>query len=222
VPGAGKNIPYPTPTGTHVPEGTTVEALVRKLNFEDRRDSSLLAGESTFVRGYVYEAFNRDSVVAATLRSSLNVTPLFSAMVARHGIRPEHSGADALAITVPNVGALPWEAVVEFRDHPGSQEARAKLREFDARGADGDPERGYEYLRSVHGAVTTALFEALDDQRRGLPEQLAEEAIKTAVSFVPVVGPAVELTASVADAVIDTRRFNRSWIAALMQLRARS
>ena len=119
-------------------------------------------------------------------------------------------------------GGLPWEAVVEFRDHPGSQEARAKLREFDERAAQGDAEAANAYLRAVAQEVTDMLFRVIDDQRKGLPEQMADEAIKTAVSFVPVVGPAVELTASVAQAVIDDQRFKRSWIAALMQLRARA
>jgi hypothetical protein len=64
-------------------------------------------------------------------------------MIRRRGIQPEHTGAEALAITVPNVGSLPWEAIAEFREHPGSQEARARLRQFDARGAAGERERGF-------------------------------------------------------------------------------
>jgi hypothetical protein len=89
-------------------------------------------------------------------------------------------------------------------------------------GAAGEPERGYEYLRSVHAEVTAAVFAALDDQRRSLPEQLAAEALKSAVSIVPVVRDAVQMTPTVAEAVIESRRFERSWIAARMRLRDRT
>jgi hypothetical protein len=74
----------------------------------------------------------------------------------------------------------------------------------------------------VHAEVTAALFDALDDQRRSLPEQLAAEALKSAVSVVPVIGDAVRMTATVVEAVIENRRFNRSWIAAFMRLRDRT
>jgi hypothetical protein len=99
--------------------------------------------------------------------------------------RAGHSLAEALAVAVPNVGALPWEALLEFRQHRASQEARAKLREFEARVADGESERGHEYLRKVHAEVTTAPFQALEEPRRSLPAQPAGAALKTGVSLGP-------------------------------------
>jgi hypothetical protein len=59
------------------------------------------------------------------------------------------------------------------------------------------------------------MFRAFADVRRGLPEQIAEEALKTVVSCFFAVGPVVSL----AQMALDERRFSRSWIAALMQLR---
>jgi hypothetical protein len=222
VPGSGRDIPFPSEFGPMIPDGSPVPRMIGQMNFRDLDDHSLAPGANDFVRSYVYKAFNRDAVVAATHRSSLSVTPLFRPMVERRGIRPESSGASALAIMVPNVGGLPWEAVIEFHDHPGGQEARAKLREFDELAAQGDAEAANAYLLAVGQEVTNMLFQVIEDQRKGLPEQMAEEAIKTAVSLVPVVGPVVEFAASTADSVVDFRRFNRSWIAALMELRDRA
>jgi hypothetical protein len=205
-------------SGLDVPRSTPVGALIAELNFEDSRDRSLMAEANPWLREFVYKSFNRDAATAAALGSAFNVTPLFAPLIEHHGVEADLPGTTALAVTVPNVRVLPWEAIVEFREHPGSREARAKLREFDQRAAEGDPQAAYACLLAVSQEITTTLFRVIKEQRRRLPEQMGEEALLNAVSLVPVVGPAVAVTSSLAQAVLEDRRFQRSWVAALMSL----
>ena len=209
-------------SAAHIPRSDPLGERIATLDWSDLRDQSLLRDRSRQERAFIYKAFNRDATLAAAFGSAFSVTPLFNPMVQRHGLAADLAGSGPLAFAVPHVGALPWEAVVEFRDHDGSREARAKLREFDELAARGDAESANAHLLAVGQELTAVLFQAIKDQRKGLPEQMAEEAIKTAVSFLPVVGPAVESVSAVTQMVVEERRFNRSWIAALMTLQQRS
>jgi hypothetical protein len=157
-----------------------------------------------------------------THRSSLSVTRLFVPLLQRRGVTLGPGHASPPRITVPNVGSLPWEAIVEFRDHPGSQEARVMLREFVTRAAEGQAERGYEYLGSVNDAITALLYQALNELKPNLGKELASEALLAGVSIIPGVGNVIGPAASTTQAVRETRRFNRSWIAALMRLQPHS
>ena len=164
VEGSGSDFPHTTPIGERI----------AALNFEDFRDHGLMRDHDQWVRDFVYKSFNRDSTVAAALGSAFSLTPVFEPMLRRRGVAAESGGVESLGMIVPNVGGLPWEAVVEFRDHPGSQEARAKLREFDERAAQGDAEAANAYLRAVAQEVTDMLFRVIDDQRKGLPGRIGQ------------------------------------------------
>jgi hypothetical protein len=210
-------------TGGSNLDPNTLGEVAGRLRFEYSRDTELLPGVNEFYRSWLVNTFTRDAVLAAHLDASFGITGLFAPIAERArgvlGIAPELTGAEALAIQVPNIGALPWEAVVQFREHAGSQEARAKLREFEQRAAsDTDPGDAYEFLKRVSAEVNLAYQAAVDDMRDSLTEALTKEVAKTGVSFIPVVGPFLGYGASVAELGLDVLKERKSWIAALMQL----
>ncbi len=120
---------------------------------------------------------------------------------------------------VPNLGSLPWEAVLEFREHQGSAEARAKLREFESRAAEQEPEDAYQFLKGVTREISDAYAAVINDLAPKLPEALAQEALLTLISVTSVIGPFVEKAVAVGQDVANASAFDRSWIAALMKLR---
>lgn len=213
-----KTIELPNSFSSSRPVGQTIQ----RLNFRDQSDKELmpdLKGSNRFLRQFVIKSFNRDSVVAANLRASFNVTSLFTPMLKRRRLHYEQSGSESFRLFVRNLGALPWEAVVEFREHPGSQEARSKLREFEERAAAEEPQDAYDFLARVSQETTDALLAAWEDLRPSLPEDLAREAVATGVSFIPVVGPFLGPSVSASQAVYEALKDRRSWLAALMVLR---
>jgi hypothetical protein len=191
---------------------------IRHLNFLDLGDRDLMPDTDTFLRSFIYQSFNRDSVIAAGMDASFCVTPLFAPMVAHRGLQPELAGSEALSILVPELTKVPWEAVVEYREHPGSSEARDRLREFERLAHEEEPEDAYEFLRKVSQEVNKAYRAAMVDLAPSFPEELAKEILLTAVSTVSVIGPVVEKAASLTSAAREAREFNRSWIAALMKV----
>lgn len=204
------------------PASRPVGEAIGRLNFRDRSDQALmpeLKGTDSFLRQFVIKSFNRDSVVAANLGASFNVSSLFTPMLNKRGFRYDRSGSESLRLFARNLGALPWEAVVGFREHPGSQEARSKLREFEERAATEEPQDAYDFLARVSQETTDALLAAWEDLRPSLPEDLAREAVATGVSFVPIVGPFLGPGVSAGHSAYEALKDRRSWLAALMVLR---
>src|SRR5215203_964418 len=129
--------------GNKPPAGTPDGNLFRRRFFRERFDATLMPesrDEGQYKRRWIIEVFNRDLVAASAINATFNPTTLFAPIVERRGWGTPLDGREALGIAVPNVGALPWEAVVEFRDHAGSTEARAMLREFEEKAAHEEPE----------------------------------------------------------------------------------
>jgi hypothetical protein len=202
------------------PVGAQVAREIEALDHEDRLDESLMPEQQNeWVRRYVSQSFNRDAIIASELGAAFNITPMFAPMVERRGVRPDLPGSEALSYVIPNLGRMPWEAIVEFREHDGSEEARAKLREFEQRAAE-DAQDAFNYGRGAGQEITAARFGALEDQRSSLPEELAKEALLGAVELVPGVGPIAEKIASVAQTIREDRRLRRHWTSALMLLRS--
>jgi hypothetical protein len=172
-----------------------------------------------FCRYFIYKSFNRDSVLTTSMGAVFNVTGLFAPMIERRGGVIDHPGGEALGVVVPNLGSLPWEAVIEFRAHQGSPEARAKLRQFDELPADEEPQDVVRFQRRVSQEVNSAIFGAWNDLRPNLPEALGMEAAKTGVSLYPIVGPFIASGLSVSEALARDFQDRRSWLAALWKLR---
>jgi hypothetical protein len=170
------------------------------------------------VKRFAQGALARDAVVAASIGAAFNVTSLFEPLIAGTGAQPEPSGRVALDILVPDVGKLPWEAIAEYREHAGSQEARGKLQEFEERVAAAGPDDPLEFQRGVFHEISRELFAVIADLEGTLTKELAGEAVKTGVSFIPVIGPFLGPGASLIQAVAEEVQERRTWYAALMKL----
>jgi hypothetical protein len=201
--------------------GSPADAVLSELNARAARDAGVMPGSPKRQRTFVYESFHRDALLAADFGAAFNVSPLFRPMTARAEGRPDFPGFGALQIVLPNMQSLPWEAVVEFRSHAGSEEARERLREFDRRAAESEPEDAEQFLARAGHELNRELMAAWTDLQPSLPERLAEEAARTAVSLIPVAGPFAEKAATLAQILEETTTHRRSWIAALMQLQSR-
>ena len=170
-------------------------------------------------RGFVIDALSRDAVVAATLEASVLVTSLFRPILSDvEGVAVDRQGQAALEIFLPNVAELPWEAISDFREHPGSHDARGKLRSIEERAAADGPEPS-DFTRRLAEEITNDLLAAVNEQRGSVGKKLAKEAATTAVSFFPVVGPALGPGVSPSETVTEVVKDRRSWHAALMLLR---
>ncbi len=198
--------------------GEPIYEAIRQQNFADFTDRALMPDHESFLRSFIYEAFNRDAAVATALEASFTGTPLFSPMIARAGLEAEAAGAEALNIVVGDVGNLPWEAVLEFRSHRASQEARDRLREFERLAIESEPRDAYEFIRRVGHEVNRGFRAAVEELAPSLPGELAKQVLLDGVATVSVVGAPVAAVAGAASAVSASRAFNRSWIAAVMVL----
>ena len=102
--------------------GQAAYAAIKELNYSDLGNRNLMPDTDSFLKTFIYQSFNRDSVLAAGMEASFSVTPMFAPMVSHRGLRPELAGSEALSVLVPDLTRVPWEAVVEYREHPGSSE----------------------------------------------------------------------------------------------------
>ncbi len=190
---------------------------ISQQNFRDRSDRSLMAHVNTFRRDFIYKSFNRDVAVAQDLGAVVQVSTLFEPMLQHRGRQP--SGTTALEIAAPNLSSLEWEQVLEFRQHPGAEEARHMLREFERLALEEGPRDAEEFLMKVSQQVTDGLLGALKDREVHLGRAVAEEAAKTGVSMIPFVGPFIEKGITAVEIGAAKLAESRSGLAALMKLR---
>jgi hypothetical protein len=183
----------------------------------DWLDDTLMPGVNTFRRDFIRKSFTRDAAIAQDFDAVLQVSTLFQPMLERHGWKA--TGMTAIEIAAPNLGELEWEQVLEFREHPGAQEARQRLREWERVAAEQEPRDAREFLLSVSQQATKDMLAAWEDKRRSLGEAVIEESAKTLVGFFPFVGPFIGGVVSVGEAAAESRVESRSGIAALMKLR---
>jgi hypothetical protein len=198
--------------------GDPVHDAIGRMNFADFTDRGLMPDVDRFLRSFIYESFNRDAVVATALGASFTATPLFQPIIARGGVEAEAAGAEALAVVVGDMGALPWEAVLAFRDHPGSREARERLREFERLAVEAEPRDAYDFIRKVGHEVNRAFAAAVEDLSPSLPEELAKQVLLNGVAMISVIGAPIAAVAGAASEVSASRGFQRSWVAAMMSL----
>jgi hypothetical protein len=196
------------------PAVAEIKRLLEQANLADRADLM----HSNFVIG----ALSRDAAVAATQEASVLVTSLFRPILFNiEGVSLDRQGQAALEIVLPNVAGLPWEAISEFREHPGSQDARGKLRSVEERAA-ADGLEPSDFTRRVAEEITSDLLAALTEQKGSAAKKLAKEAVNTAVSLVPVVGTVLGPGVSLSETITEVVKDRRSWHAALMQLKDKS
>jgi len=194
---------------------------IRAADFQDWTDKQLMPDRQKFERDLIYKSFNRDVTVANAIGATISVTPLFNPMIQHRGLPLERSGDKALNILVPNLSALSWEAVDDFRSHPGCSEARAMLRMFESNVAELEPDDDVAQIQTLAAEITGVYQQALNDSRTRLGRELADEALKTSVAMVPGVGPIAEKAATVTQIAREWNRERRSWTAAIFELNRR-
>jgi len=161
-----------------------------------------------WLRDFVAKAFDRDAALADRLEATFNVSPLFRPMLAAR--RPESveaSAEAALTYLFPDVSDLPWEVVMEFRQHDAAGEARARLQAAIRRAQQ-------DGITAADNQLTRDMVFADKDVRRR--HSLAERLTKMAVSVVPVAGGALSEGAG---AAAESARGKQDWVAALRLLR---
>jgi hypothetical protein len=203
--------------GGEISSSNPVGQATSQQNFRDWTDESLMPGLNTFERDFIYKSFNRDLAVAQKIGAVVQMSTLFEPMLRRRGRQP--SGTTAPEIAVPNLSALEWEQVLEFRRHPGAEEARKMLREFERVALEQDPQEAEAFLLKVSQQVTGSLFSALADRGVHLGRTVAEEAAKTGISFIPIAGPFIEKAITAVELGAAKLAESRSGVAALMKLR---
>jgi hypothetical protein len=171
-----------------------------------------------YIKRFAQEALARDAVVAAQMGAAFSVTSLFEPLLAGTGAELAPTGRVALDILVPDVGNLPWQAVAEYREHPGSEDARGKLHDFEERAMVAEPDDPLVFQREVFREISRDLFAVIADLEGSLTKDLADEAVKTGVSFIPVIGPFLGPGVSLAQAVAEEIQQRRTWYAAVMKL----
>jgi hypothetical protein len=166
-----------------------------------------LRTKQPWLRDFVIKAFDRDAALAERLEATFNVSPLFEPMFAAR--RPEAAAPTAeetLTYLFPDVSDLPWEVVMEFREHDAAGEARARLQDAVERAQrDG--------ITAANNQLTRDMIFADKDLRKR--HSLKERLTKMAVSVVPVAGGALTEGAG---AAADAARGKHDWIAALRLL----
>jgi hypothetical protein len=85
-----------------------------------------------------------------------------------------------------------------------------------ARAIEQEPGDAEEFLTRVSQQAAHGLFGALEDRQPNLSRTVVEEAAKTAVGFVPFVGPFVGGVVSVGEVAAEKLHGSRSGIAAIM------
>jgi hypothetical protein len=167
-----------------------------------------LRTEQPWLRDFVIKAFDRDAALAEHLEATFNVSPLFEPMfVARRPEAAAPTAEETLTYFFPDVSDLPWEVVMEFREHDAAGEARARLQDAVERAQrDG--------ITAADNQLTRDMIFADKDLRKR--HSLKERLTKMAVSVVPVAGGALTEGAG---AAADAARGKHDWVAALSLLR---
>jgi hypothetical protein len=194
------------------------EAARRTLQEEETTRAGTPASESVALVGALKEALD----LAAELRAVPALSSAFQDIAAARGVAVQLPGVESLGFVVPNFSVLPWEEIARFRDHPGSVEARGRLREFESEVAARELPGSAEYVRSTGRAVSEALIGVARDLAPSLPEDLQSPVLGSAIGLVPIVGQYASLAVSMGDIVAALRQsqaFEGSWVAAVFELR---
>jgi hypothetical protein len=183
-------------------------------------ESAAPPSDNSFHRTFTIDAFSRDAVIAGAMEAAVQVTSLFAPLMSgMPNIAADHPGMLSLNVAVPGIEQLPWEAICEFRDHAGSEEARAKLRNAEERVAAETVSDPAAFALRVGQEITDDLFAAIAEMKGSVAKRLVKEGVNAGISLLPVVGT-FSSAVSAAEAVAESSKQSRTWHAALMKLRS--
>lgn len=174
------------------------------------------------LEGLMADNFAEAAQVAELFSATFNVTPAYANIASERGVPLSLPGEEGLRFFVPNLTALPWEAIAQFREHSAAKEARERLAAFEERalheGQPGSPAN----IRATATQVTDCLVSAAQELAPSLTEDLRGPVLGTAVSIVPVVGQFLSLASSMGDLIAAVKQhqdYAGSWLAAIFELR---
>jgi hypothetical protein len=168
---------------------------------------------------FAAKSLARDGIFAAAIGAAINVTPMFAPLIESVESKGKAHGSTALAVAVPSIGHLSWEAIAEFRERPGSIEAREMLRSVEDVARDQEHRDAESYLRTINASIMDAMAGALIETDVNLSRTVGREAVGIAVSFIPIVGPVVGPAIGIAEALHQRAEQRANGIYALMTLR---
>lgn len=168
---------------------------------------------------YAAESLAGDALLAARLGATISVSPMFLPFAGTGEVEPVVTGSDALSLLIPDLRRLTWESIADYRERPGSVEARGLLRGFEEAAIKQEPGDAVDYLEKVSGEITGALLGSLSDTEVNIPKTIAREAATVAAGFVPIVGPGIGAAAGVAEAIGRRIEQRESGVLALATLR---
>ncbi len=198
-------------------EHNELKGAIRQLKQSLERSAE--DGDNAFHRGFTIDSLSRDATVAGAMEAAVQVTSLFEPLLAgMPDVKPDHPGLVSLAVAVPGIGQLSWEEICEFRDHAGSEDARAKLRDAEERVAAEEISDPAAFATRVGQEITGDLFAAIAELKGSLPKKLAKEGMNAGISLIPTVGT-FAAGVSAAEAIGESAKQARTWHAALMKLR---
>jgi hypothetical protein len=204
-------------SGQMLAEHAILKAEERKLKCSLQQSAD--AADNSFHRDFVIDALSRDATIATAMGAAVQVTSLFEPLLA--GIpdaTADHPGLLALEVAVPGLDQLSWEAICEFREHAGNEEARGRLRDAEERVAAGTTSDPAAFALRVGQEISTDLFAALSELEGSLPKKLVKDGINAGISFIPVAGTFASAV-SAAETLAESAKQKRTWHAALMKLR---
>lgn len=179
-----------------------------RLALSDAQLLPELRGADRWLREFVVKAFDRDSALAEEVDATFNVSPLFQPVLTKR--RPESGRSNAegvLKYMFPDVSDLPWERVMEFREHPAAAEARERLHEVTTRALE-------DGIGAADNQITRDMMFAEKELRKRYSG--SERTARIIASIVPVPG---NLLSEGVTAVVESARRKRDWVAALTLLR---
>jgi hypothetical protein len=175
--------------------------------------------DNPFHRSFLIDALSRDATVAAAMGAAVQVTSLFEPLLpGLPDMAADHPGLLSLEVAVSGIDQLPWEAICEFREHAGSEEARGRLRDAEERVAAETISDPAAFALRVGQEISSDLFAAMTDIEGSLSKKIVKEGVNAGISLIPVVG-AFASGISVAETVAEAAKGRRTWHAALMRLR---
>ena len=189
----------------------------RKLRWSLQQ--SVDAADNSFHRGFLIDAFSRDATVAATMGAAVQVTSLFEPLLpGLPDMTADHPGLLSLSVAVPGIDQLSWEAICEFREHAGSEEARGRLRDAEERVAAETISDPTAFALRVGQEISADLFAAMVEIEGSLPKKLVKDSVNAGISLIPFVGSFAS-GVSAAETLAEAAKRRRTWHAALMKLR---
>jgi hypothetical protein len=196
----------------------------------DERDENIrILDASHFFRRKILTNLNRDLILIASLGTSASIDPLHASVLEQKmAKKPEQlksaPGFLAIEVAVPNFSNLPWDTILELREHPSLSEFRRKLVEAETTARTLFPDAKEDEIRyEICQIITGELVREISNVWSVGKDMIRDMSINAAIELLLVIGrvsiPFVgEAIAAVRDGY-ELMQARNSWITAFLRLR---